>query len=141
MAENNEFQAKKITSLEFDVSKIKQQFADLGKETENAAKKIKMQWNGVLKDNSGASVLKLPEMSYQSVQAATKSLQEMLATQGQVTQFKYGFDELGKTFKATATVIDGSGNKITETYNLVNKNVGEATEGTQQYEKVWQSAG
>jgi TP901 family phage tail tape measure protein len=141
MAENNEFEAKHIASLDFDVSKIKQQFADLGKETENAAKKLKMQWNGILKDNSGAGVLKLPEMSYQSVQAATKSLQEMLATQGQVTQFKYGFDELGETFKATATVIDGSGNKITETYNLVNKNVGEAVNGTQQYEKVWQSAG
>lgn len=141
MAENNNFEAKHIASLDFDVSKIHKQFADLNKETEKNAKEIKRKWNGVLTDKSGESVLKLPEMSYKSVDEAVKSLQELLAQKGKVSQFKYGFDEMGDAFKATATVIDGSGNKIVETYRLIDKNVGEAVEGTQEYEKVWQSAG
>ena len=141
MAENNNFEAKHIASLDFDVSKIHKQFADLNKETEKNAKEIKRKWNGVLTDKSGESVLKLPEMSYKSVDEAVKSLQELLAQKGKVSQFKYGFDEMGQAFKATATVIDGSGNKIVETYRLIDKNVGEAVEGTQEYEKVWQSAG
>lgn len=141
MAENNNFEAKHIASLDFDVSKIHKQFADLNKETEKNAKEIKRKWNGVLTDKSGESVLKLPEMSYKSVDEAVKSLQELLAQKGKVSQFKYGFDEMGDAFKATATIIDGSGNKIVETYRLIDKNVGEAVEGTQEYEKVWQSAG
>lgn len=141
MAENNNFEAKHIASLDFDLSKILKQFADLNKETEKNAKEIKRKWNGVMTDKSGQSVLKLPEMSYKSVDEAVKSLQALLAQQGKVSQFKYGFDEMGQAFKATATIIDGSGNKIVETYRLIDKNVGEAVEGTQEYEKVWQSVG
>ena len=74
MAENNNFEVKHIASLDFDVSKIHKQFADLNKETEKTAKEIKRKWNSVLTDKSGESVLKLPEMSYKSVDEADKSL-------------------------------------------------------------------